>query len=79
MRCVLCPITPGEYHVDGGDDEQSENGADDHAGHENDSDAVASACSGPLCEDERKEAEHSCDGGHEDGSQASGRCIDHCL
>ena len=59
----------GYEHVDGGDYEEGEEGAYDHAGYEDVADAVAAAGAGASCEDQWEVAGDRGYGGHENGAE----------
>lgn len=62
----------GDEEVDGGDDEEGEEGADGHAGGDGDTDVVSGGSAGAGNKDERHVPHDGGSGGHEDGAESCG-------
>src|SRR5215213_1791879 len=54
LRSIDAAVCLRHKDIDRRHDEECEDRADDHSGHEHDADAVARACAGTVSEDERK-------------------------
>src|SRR4051812_13717414 len=62
--------------VNGRNHEDGEGGADDHAGNEDNTDAITSSGARPMSEDEGQVAEDRGSGGHENGAKAGHGSLD---
>src|SRR3990172_1160703 len=76
-RLPLLPVVAGDEHVDGWDDEQGEEGADEHAADQHQADRIPRGGAGAGDQGQREMAADGGGAGHEDRAESGHRRLTH--